>query len=614
MNKHIFTTGCVLLQISLLLASTAAGKTIYVDDDANVPGDGSSWATAFTWLQHALAVAEAGDEIRVAHGSYRPDQGLSAPTRPRRSGGTMNEAGTLGSPGATFLLKNGVTLMGGFAGFDAVAGDSSYLRPARPGPGDYVVHDPNARNVESYPTILTGDLRGNDVDLWGPGSPLYESLRADNSLRVVTGMNVDATAVLDGFVIESAVDCGLYNQGGSPQITNCVFRKGSIQEYGGGGLRSEGGQPILSNCVFEKNSSSRGGALFASGADVTLVDCHFVGNWALTEGGAICCVDSDLTLTGCTFEKNSALEGGAIHQTAGTLTLVECTFEANAAEQGGAAAFAAETASMTRCLFARNWATRSGGALENAGTPLTLDECTFSGNAAAEGGAVYAGRLTSPRVAAGPGTTLTHCLFTGNRAYNRGGALYSDYAEFTILGCTFADNQAGMAATLGWPALGIDHAPYGLSMDNCIVWDGKGSMAPSSRPTRPSPGTPEEEKPEAVVMITYSDVQGGWPGEGNIDADPCFAAPGHWVDATSAGTIVPPGYADVVWVNGDYHLKSQAGRWEPVAESWVLDEVTSPCIDAGDPNSPVDDEPEPNGSRINMGAYGGAAEASKSLP
>ena len=114
-------------------------------------------------------------------------------------------------------------------------------------------------------------------------------------------------------------------------------------------------------------------------------------------------------------------------------------------------------------------------------------------------------------------------------------------------------------------------------------------------------------------MITYSDVQGGWPGEGNIDAAPCFAAPGLWVDATSAGTIVPPGYANAVWVNGDYHLKSQAGRWEPVAESWVLDEVTSPCIDAGDPNSPVGDEPEPNGGRINMGAYGGTAEASMSL-
>jgi len=64
--------------------------------------------------------------------------------------------------------------------------------------------------------------------------------------------------------------------------------------------------------------------------------------------------------------------------------------------------------------------------------------------------------------------------------------------------------------------------------------------------------------------------------------------------------------------NADYHLKSQTGRWVPNSQSWVQDDVTSPCIDAGDPNSSISDEPEPNGGIINMGAYGGTPEASKS--
>jgi hypothetical protein len=59
-------------------------------------------------------------------------------------------------------------------------------------------------------------------------------------------------------------------------------------------------------------------------------------------------------------------------------------------------------------------------------------------------------------------------------------------------------------------------------------------------------------------------------------------------------------------------LKSQAGRWEAVSQSWVVDDVTSPCIDAGDPNSPIGDEPAPNGAIINMGAYGGTSQASMS--
>jgi len=116
---------------------------------------------------------------------------------------------------------------------------------------------------------------------------------------------------------------------------------------------------------------------------------------------------------------------------------------------------------------------------------------------------------------------------------------------------------------------------------------------------------------DADLLVKYSNIQGGWPGEGNINVDPCFAEPGRWDDD--------------VWRDGDYHLKSQVGRWEPsenpksefrnpkLAEgSWVKDEVTSLCIDAGDPASPIGLEPFPNGGIINMGAYGGTAEASKS--
>jgi len=106
-----------------------------------------------------------------------------------------------------------------------------------------------------------------------------------------------------------------------------------------------------------------------------------------------------------------------------------------------------------------------------------------------------------------------------------------------------------------------------------------------------------------TAFVTFRDVQVGWPGEGNIDADPLFADPNK----------------------GDYHLKSQAGRCESSENSkseilnskllngeWVQDDVTSPCIDAGDPSSPIGLEPFPNGGRINTGAYGGTAEASKS--
>jgi hypothetical protein len=89
---------------------------------------------------------------------------------------------------------------------------------------------------------------------------------------------------------------------------------------------------------------------------------------------------------------------------------------------------------------------------------------------------------------------------------------------------------------------------------------------------------------------TFSCVEGWAGGTGNFDADPCFA------DAD----------------NDDYHLESQAGRWDSNSKNWVKDSVTSVCIDAGDPGSSIGWEPYPNGGRINMGAYGGTKEASKS--
>jgi hypothetical protein len=112
--------------------------------------------------------------------------------------------------------------------------------------------------------------------------------------------------------------------------------------------------------------------------------------------------------------------------------------------------------------------------------------------------------------------------------------------------------------------------------------------------------------------ITYSNIQGGWEGQGNIDIDPLFVNPGYWADVSDPNIVADPNYPNAVWIDGDYHLKSQAGRYDPNSGSWVIDDVTSPCIDAGNPNNTIDDEPFPNGGIINMGAYGGTSQASKS--
>ncbi len=109
------------------------------------------------------------------------------------------------------------------------------------------------------------------------------------------------------------------------------------------------------------------------------------------------------------------------------------------------------------------------------------------------------------------------------------------------------------------------------------------------------------------AVVNYSDIQGGWPDGNNIDNDPCFAEVGFW-DVNDTPELVD----DDSWFAGDYHLMSQAGRWNPASKIWVQDNITSPCIDAGAPNMDWGQEVWPHGKRINMGAYGGTAQASLS--
>lgn len=80
--------------------------------------------------------------------------------------------------------------------------------------------------------------------------------------------------------------------------------------------------------------------------------------------------------------------------------------------------------------------------------------------------------------------------------------------------------------------------------------------------------------------------------------------------SSSSDVHEDPLYADAA--KGDYHLKSIAGRWDPVSGSWVSDSVSSPGIDAGLASSDYSNEPEDNGDRINVGRYGNTTQASLS--
>jgi len=273
----------------------------------------------------------------------------------------------------------------------------------------------------------------------------------------------------------------------------------------------------------------------------------------------------------------------------------------------------------------------------NTGTDDVLERCTieYAKKPRDEGGGflnLYGGAILccssedeEPGFLVPSSPTIESCLISHNQAITGGAIMCADESEAIITGNTIEDNSAdfdgaGIAlyyayctitnnviarnsALVGGGIMNYLSCPwiinntivrnrpsalyleitdlYGWGLESClvannIIWDNEIYLS--------------DLVEAGEYEIRFNDIEGGWDEPDNINLDPCFANP----------------------AGGDYHLKSQAGRWDPGAGDWVLDEVTSPCIDAGDPDADVAEEPEPNGQRINMGAYGGTDQASKS--
>lgn len=240
------------LEPRLLLA-----RTLYVDDTAVGVNSGGSWTDAYTSLQSALAAAASGDQIWVAQGTYRP--------------------ATTANRSATFQLKDGVTLYGGFPD----------------GGGTWAQRDWTANA-----TVLSGDLgvAGNN---------------SDNAYHVVTAAG---NSVLDGFRIT----------GGNAN--------GSGNNAQGGGIFAQAATPLtITHCTVEDNdASSAAGAYFAT-STVTIEQTVFRNNRAPYTtypsgmGGAMYVQLSALTIRDCVFASNVSNWGSAVYATANSTLNVSNT-------------------------------------------------------------------------------------------------------------------------------------------------------------------------------------------------------------------------------------------------------------------------------------------------
>jgi len=292
--------------------------------------------------------------------------------------------------------------------------------------------------------------------------------------------------------------------------------------------------------------------------------------------------NSTCVLSGFTITDGNAPKGGGIYGNGTTATISHNLITSNKAvgygmpgSQIGGGGIYGCAGLIRNCTIRDNRAYMGGGLSECHGrieaSAILENRASYLGGGLGACNGSIQGNVIARNSAVGHGGGLAYCsgsirnnIVVNNTApMGVGGGLHECHADI-------ANNTICFNSTLNGGG-GLFNCNGQVT--NCIVWS----------------NLPEQIVPDSNVE--YSDVEGGCPGLGNIDIDPFFADP----------------------CKDDYHLQSAAGHWDPNTKMWVKDASTSLCIDAGDPNSDWTAELWPNGKRINMGAYGGTAEASMSL-
>jgi len=482
-----------------------AQNTWYVDDDGTPPGSGTL-SDPYTSIQYAIeqGITQSGDTLIVLPGVYAEtlyfpkSLTVSCPAGSSATRLAPKDVGQAACVTAAWMEVsfNGMT-------FDGAEVDDLFYMPMLHSTGGALTLDDCA--VINYAKTS-----------WNYAATIVQCTDA-----VVT---VTGSRFVD-------LDWQSFNvSGGSAHFSECEFTGnygGAV--IGGGAVGFHNCPAWLEHCEFTGNGTDGfGGAVYAGGQQpLTINGCSFADNWAFEgsdgrPGGAVC--GGSVLVTDSLFSANASGGGGAIW--ANDLSVVSSAFINNGLGGQwvfhGGGAIRAITASVSHSSFVGNSALVAMSGASGRGGAIAIDyglveSCKFENNSAYHGGAVYSDG----------GLTIQSSHFVANHGFETGGVVEGTSLER----CTLVLNGGPTESAVLHDALATDS----------VIW---GNFSPSA---------------SGSTTLTYSNIEGGWPGEGNIDAEPLFVS-----------------------APGDLHLRHG-----------------SPCIDAGDPASDLDDD----GTRADMGAF-----------
>ncbi len=365
-----------------------------------------------------------------------------------------------------------------------------------------IIHVPG-----DQPTIQAGINAANDDDIVLVADETYTGVGNNNldfegKAITVQSKNGPENCIIDcedsgrrGFIFQN-------EEGPGSVVSGFTIINGKGD---GAGILCNSSSPTIMNCNIISNDShlGTGGIACENASSPTIKDCIIADNHGgYGAGGIACSSGSSPIISDCTISNNTANEGGGIKCVDSSPTINRCIINGNQAGQsdnGGGILTRNSSATFNDCTISNNTASHGGGIEVNGGSP-TITNCVISGNEAGTTGGGIEVNNGSP--------TITNCIISGNKANSSlrgGGGIYIRNASAIITNCTISNNTANEGGGIYCYKQLSQSVP---TVTNCIFWE----------------DTPNEIHNSCGnnFTVTYSDVQGGYSGEGNIDGAPLF--------------------------------------------------------------------------------------------
>lgn len=424
---------------------------------------------------------------------------------------------------ASFSIASGLSVYGGFAGTEASL---------------------EQRINGSNETIFSGDIGQEGYAQDNSQSVLWIGLFGGQTC--LNGLTIRDGHRLPGdkfyYIIKQngvGISTVFFKKKSHLLIENCKIIENISEDFGtGGGLSvlladSSQSNVTIKKCLFSQNQSYSGGAYltaqYTKGIIISLIeDCVFSNNSAVGGyGGAIYSTTYDSTV--CSLKiKNSQFLSNQATYSGGSLysNWAQCQIESS--------------------WFVNNTVTNgTGGAIDVQFASMNFNNCIFSNNNATYGGVLHSSPIANTK------QDFVNCTFISNTARQSGG-VFSNYSGYVL-----SSNDVGIWA---------DFSENKVNLKNCLIWQNVAPDEPVFKSQIYSNFTP----PQVDFSTTYSLIQNGYPGTGNLNTDPLFVDPAL----------------------GNFRLQP-----------------TSPAVNAGSPDitdllpTDITGNPRIQGNRVDMGAY-----------